>query len=158
ITLLRLQASEEAQQLVGQALMQAQAIEVEAREQGYRAGYDQGFQEGRDEATRQVLEREQEAKAAYHDDLMQLVTHIEAERQRAWAAAEPETRGRVFALTRQVIKEEVEASRTVVLGMIRNVLRRAADAGMLRVRVNAADLETVRTNRAELLGLLDGVP
>lgn len=158
ITMLRMQAAEEAQQLVGQALLQAQIIEQEAREQGYRTGYDKGYADGQSQATQVVMVQAEAERQALRDDMTMFLTHVEAERQHAWEEMEPQIIGMVFDLARQVIKQEVEASHIVALSVIKNALRRVADSGTLRIRVNSADLDTVRSHRAELLSLLDGIP
>src|ERR1051325_7865517 len=46
ITRLRMEAAAEAQTLVGEALVQAQSIEQEARERGFEAGYERGYADG----------------------------------------------------------------------------------------------------------------
>ncbi len=158
ITLLRHQAKQEAQELVGQALEQAQSIEQEAREQGYQDGYAKGYADGEREAHRVLAQRADEERAAYREDLANFVTHIEAERRRAWAEMEPQIIGLVFDLAKQVIKQEIEVSRAVALSVVRNALRRVTESGTLRIRVHAEDLETIRAGREDLLTLVDGIP
>ena len=48
-------------------------------------------------------------------------------------------------------------SRSIAIEIICNALRRVADNGALRVRVNPDDLEMVRSNRADLLHIVEGV-
>jgi len=157
IAQMRAQAQEEAQALIAQARAQVQDIEEEARRQGYQVGYEQGYVAGQQEATRLVVQRADDERAAYREDLAAFIAHIEAERQRAWAEMEPQIIGLVFDLARQVIKQEVEASRTVALSVVANALRRAADSTTLRIRVHADDLEAVRAHREDLLTLVDGI-
>jgi flagellar assembly protein FliH len=157
ITMLRLKANEEAQEIVGEAFLQGQAIEQKAEEQGYQAGYVQGYLEGEREAQRILTQRADDERAAYREDLKAFIARIEAERQRAWEEIEPQVIGLVFELAQKVIKQEITASREVALSMIKNALRRVAESGALRIRVHASDLETVRSHREDLMSLLDGI-
>ncbi len=158
ITMLRIAASEEAQQLVGMALSQAQLIEQEARNKGYQSGYDRGYSEGQAKAHQDVTAEAAAKNEIYREDLHTFIAHIEEERKKNWSRIEPEVIAMVFELAKQVIKEEVTASKTVCLSIIQNALRRVADTNTLRIKVNADDLETVRANRANLLSLIDGIP
>jgi flagellar assembly protein FliH len=158
IVLMRQQAAQEAQETIAQAKVQAQTIEQEARESGYQAGYAQGYADGEREATRHLTQRANDERTAYREDLTTFIVHIEAERQRTWAEMEPQMVGIIFDLAKQVIKQEIEASRTVALSLVRNSLRRVAESGTLRIRVHADDLATVRANREDLLSLVDGIP
>ena len=156
ITKLRMEAATEAQRIVSEALVQAQSIEQEAKERGYQTGYVRGMAEGRREAERQVLLQADDERAAYREDLHLFIAHIESERRRAWGAMEPMITTIIFELARKVIKKEVEVSREVALAVIQNALRRVNDSTTLRIRVHAEDLQTVRSNREDLLHLVDG--
>jgi len=156
VTRQRMEAMEEAKTLVGEAFVQAQAIEQEARERGFQAGYERGYAEGQNAAERRVLQQAADERAAYQEDLALFIAHIEAERKRAWAEIEPMVLTLVFALAKKVIKKEIEMSHDVAVAVIQNALRRVADSTSLRIRVHADDLSTVRANREELLRLVDG--
>lgn len=158
IVQMRQLAAQEAQATIAQAKERAQSIEQEAREIGYQAGYAQGYVDGEREATRHLTLRANDERTAYREDLTAFIAHIEAERQRVWVEMEPQIVGMIFDLAKQVIKQEIEASRTVALSLVRNSLRRVADSGSLRIRVHADDLATVRANREDLLSLVDGIP
>lgn len=155
---MRHRAALETQQLIEQALNQAQELEQQAKEEGYKDGYNRGYADGQQEAVQFLVERADAERAAYQEDISAFLSRIEAERQRLWEELEPQIVGLVFDLAKQVIKQEVQASRTVAISMIRNVLRRVSDSGALRIRVSPEDLEQVRDNRAEFMTMLDGIP
>ncbi len=158
ITMMRIQASEEAKTLVGEALDKAQSIEQEAREKGYQSGYDRGYQDGKAKAEAEVTQQASETSTQYRLEIEGFINHIERERQHNWSCVEPDVIALVFELAKQVIKQEVTASKTVCISIIQNALRRVADSSSLRIRVHADDLEMVRANRANLLALIDGIP
>lgn len=154
---LREEAHNAAQELVGNAYARAQTIEDEARERGHREGYAQGFLEGVEAAKQQEAARAEQERVALRHDIELLLTHIEAERLRAWERLEPQAMDLVFALATHILKQEVEVNRSVALATVRNALRRVGTGDTLRVRVHADDLETLRGHRGELLSLVDGV-
>ena len=154
---LRREAEEAAQELIAAAQSQAQAIGEEARQQGYQAGYEAGYADGAQRAEQAVGQQAQMDRTAYQADIADFIAHIEGERQRAWLDMEPQVVSLVFDLAKHVIKQEVEVSREVSLSVVRNALRRVADAGTLRIRVNPEDLQTVRGSREELLTLVDNL-
>ena len=157
ITAMRCEAEQAARDLIAQAYTQVQAIEDEARQKGYQAGYQQGDQDGRHDAEQTVKQQALADKTIYQEDIATFIAHIEAERQHAWNAMEPEIISMVFDLAKHVIKQEIEVSREVAVSVVRNALRRVADAGTLRIRVNAEDLQTIRGKREELLTLVDNI-
>ncbi len=157
IARLRNTAQQAAQDMLSSAYGKARAIEEEAQVRGNAAGYQAGYQEGLRRAELDVHARADIERGAYQEDIAAFIGHIEAERQRVWNELEPQMIGLVFELASYVIKQEVEANKTVVLSVVRNALRRVADSGTLRIRVNAGDLETVRGNREELLTLVDNI-
>lgn len=155
---MRQQAVAAAEDIVRLAMEDAAQMLHEAKEAGYRAGYEKGYADGDTEARSQVFQRADAERAAFRADIEAFVTHIEAERMRAWNAMEPEIIGLIFQLAQQVIKQEVEVNRDVALSITRNALRRVADSSSLRIRVHADDLETIRSHREDLLTLVDGMP
>ncbi len=157
IARMRLEAQQAAHQLIQQAHIQVNVLAEEARNEGYQQGYERGYADGEREAIQTETQRAEAERAACREDLAAFVALIEAERKRAWAEMEPQIIEMIFELAKQVIKQEVKVSYEPALSVIRNVLRRVADAGTLRIRVNAEDLEAVRGDREELLNLVDNI-
>lgn len=157
IARLRQEAEQAAQKMIEQAQIDALAITEEAQQKGYQAGYQAGYTDGTRMAEQAVWQQAQIDRAAYRADIAAFIAHIEAERQRAWAEIEPQAIRLVFDLAKHVIKQEVEVSRDISLAVVQNALRRVADAGTLRIRVNPEDLQTVRGNREDLLTLVDNI-
>ncbi len=149
---MRRHAAEESRAIVMEAQRQAERI----REEAYRAAHESGYEEGKAaglEAGRAEMQRERDA---YRTDLGALVEQIESERRRIWEEAEPQIMAFVLEIAHKVIKDEAKINRDIALSVIRNALRRVVDTENIRIRVNAADLETVRAAREEIVSLLDG--
>lgn len=153
ITVMREEAAAEAKRIVQEALDYAEAVREEARRSGYRKGFTEGYEAGRTAA-----EAEAQATAAEYRSLIEaFVKQIEAERQRLWREAERQIVAFVMEIAQKVVKEEAKINREVALSVVRNALRRVVDTERVRIRVNLADLETVRGAREELLTLIDGI-
>lgn len=153
IQILRLQAGEEAQQMLAEAARQAETIRAEAREQGYRAGFAEGYEAGM-AAARAEVDAE---RAQFRSALDALVARIEEERQRLWKEAEPQIIAFVLEIAQRIVKEEAQINRDIALSVIRNALRRVVDTETIRIRVHLEDLEIVRASREDLMTLVDGI-
>jgi flagellar assembly protein FliH len=150
---LRTQASDEARQVVWKACLEADAIREEARQEGYAAGLEEGRQAGFAEGNASA----DAERAAYRADVEALVALIEEERQRVWREAEPQIVAFVLEVAQKVVKDEAKINRDVAISTVRNALRRVVETDNIRIRVNPADLETVRAAREDLLSLVDGI-
>ncbi len=156
LVMMREKAALDAELILFDAEQRAAKILAEAQKAGYEAGYKVGLEQGITDGQAQAFARAEEERACYKADIEDFIAHIEAERVKTWAEMEPLIIQMVFELSAKVIKQEIEVNREVTLSLVRNALRRVVDCTMLRIRVHGDDLETVRTNRAELLTLVDG--
>ena len=156
IVQMRRDAEDRARQTVQEALERAKTITIEAEKAAYHAGFQRGYAEGERAATENVNLLASAEREALRADAADFLTLAETARQQAWAAIEPQAIDLVFALCKQVLKQEIEVSRAAALELIRNAIRRVSDHGALRVRVHPEDLEMARSHRGELESLLDG--
>lgn len=150
---LRRQAVEEAQQMAEESVREAQRLREEARQSGYQAGYAEGYAAGM-AAAKEEADR---MRAEFRADIEAIVERIEAERRRLWREAEPQILAFVLEIAQKVVKEEAAIHRDIAVSTVRNALRRIIDTARVRIRVNLADLQTVRSARDELRSLVDGV-
>lgn len=155
IAQMRRDAEDRARQIVQEALDQAKTITIETEKAAYHAGFQRGYADGERSATENVNELASVEREALRADVADFLTLAEQARQQAWAIIEPQTIDLVFALCKQVLKQEIEVSRTAALEIIRNAIRRVSDHGALRVRVHPEDLDMARSHRGELESLLD---
>ncbi|MBC7529080.1 MAG: hypothetical protein H7308_16215 [Chthonomonadaceae bacterium] len=153
---MRQKAMSDVQRLMERAEEQAEEIRQEAYQQGYLLGYERGYSDGDTKAQQDNLQSREEERVRLQTDITQFLECVEAERQRAWDDIEPQAMDLVFTLAKQVIKQEIDVSRTVAVSVIKNALRRVNESGALRVRVNPEDYETVRSHRSEILQVLNG--
>lgn len=168
-TLIRERAQREAERIVAQAQCEAALIREEAhrqafaegREEGRRKGFAEGFESGYAQASaeaRDYLTAEFERERGfYREDIEAFLAYIEAERRKAWDSIEPQIVQLAADAVRHIIKIETEENKTLVLATVQNAMRRVAESQSLRIKVNPADLETVRNYREEILEMLDGV-
>ncbi len=147
----------ERQEILAVAREEARKIEEEARHAGFHGGFDQGSRDGRAAAEAEVRALADSERAALRRDVETFLLQIEAERSRLWSQIEPEMIELTLALANKIIKREVEVCRDVAIAVAQNALRRVADNGALRLRVNAKDLEAIRSGREELISVVDGL-
>lgn len=155
---LRMAAASEADRMIESAKAESAQIEAQARQKGYQEGFAEGYSRGERDATIALTRQADQERAALIQDLHDFLSHIEEERNRIWEEMEPQILSLIFETACRVIKQEVQASKTVALSVIRNALLRVREKGSLEIRVNPRDLETVRSHREQLLDILDNLP
>ncbi|MCC6729238.1 MAG: hypothetical protein IT208_07850 [Chthonomonadales bacterium] len=143
----------EAAGMLARARRDAAAFGQKAREDGYRDGHAEGYAIGRGEGQR-AFDAE---RAAMRADVEALTARIAEERARIWRDCEEDVIRLVLEIARKVVKDDAEVNRGIALSTIRNALRRVVATDEVRIRVNVLDLETVRSSRADLMEMLDGV-
>lgn len=153
VQMLRMQAADEAQQVIGEALMHAEALRAEARQEGYRSGFAEGFAAGKEAGMADAEAERAQLRAA----IEAVVAQVEAERKRLWAEAETQIIGFALEMAQKVVKEDAQINREIAVSVIRNALRRVVDRESIRIRVNAQDLENIRAGRDDLLLFIDGI-
>jgi flagellar assembly protein FliH len=133
-------AEAEAADLLAKAQAAANGICESARNEGYAAG-------------------EAEAKAVWLErsaDLDEREIAMKREIEQFYEAAEPELASLSVDIARKILKQEIAQSPEAVLKVVRAAVYRVRDKEV-RVLVNPADLETVRSERESLMGIADGV-
>lgn len=153
IKILRAQVAQEAQAMVAEAVSAAEMLRIQAREEGYAEGRQAGYEDGKAACEAEFLNLQQE----WRRDVEALMALIQREREQMWRDAEPQIVNFVLEIARKVVKDEAAINRDVAVSVVRNALRHVVEAGKVRVRVNAEDLETVRASREDLATLVDGI-
>ena len=135
------EANRKADVIVRTARSEAHTIEENARAEGYAAGIEK--------AAKQV----QELIARLESD----AASIEADKQAVIEAIEPEALKLCVEAVEKIIRHEIRADQRVVLRVIKSCMRRMQNTAEARIRVNPAELASVRAKRDELLGIADGL-
>ena len=127
--------AQRARELVERATARVAEIENEARARGVADGLAAG---------RASIEAElAETVASMHE----LVESARAARHEIIESAEPELVALAVAIAERVVHEQVTMSPSVVLENVRNALTRLIGREVVTLRVNPADLETIRQHR-----------
>jgi len=147
------EARVQAQEILEGAQRQFRATAEQAHQEGYRAGFTEGYSAATEACEMQsATERTQ-----FRTDVEHLVELIEAERRRLWTQAEHQVVSFTLELARKVVKDDAQINHEIAISVVRNALRRVVETDRIRIRVNAADLSTVRSCREDLLTLVDGI-
>jgi flagellar assembly protein FliH len=134
-----------------------EAMAEEIRSQAARIGLEKGYAQGREEATRACHNMLEEHKRALSAAVSELVQEIESQRGRVMTEARDEIVDLALAVAGRILKEEVTSRRDVVMNIVKDALKRVVDKDLVRIRVNTADLETVKSHRDEIVALVDGI-
>ncbi len=136
-------ARERARALVEDAAARADAIAQDAR----RRGHDEGYQAGRVAADAEM------------DDMLVtmrgLLEMARVERHKLMEEAEPELVRLALGIAERVLHQQVALDRGVVVEMAKTAIARLIERDSVTVRVNPADLESMRNHRDELMAIGD---
>lgn len=122
-------------------------------QQAERKAYDQGFEEGRkagqETATQEMAQVVQQFRRA----------HLELEKFRrdVYQSAEEATVTLAIAVARQILTHTLSVDKGAVLTAVKAALQHIVDQEHIRIRVNNADLETVRNALYEFSTLVKNV-
>lgn len=139
-------ASEKAAIILNTAQSEAQGFFEQAAADGYHAGIEQ--------AKLEAEQHSQEISAQLAQLIERLDTAIiraEQDRLDLLDSAEPAVVELVLESVRKVVKHEVKTDPSVVARNIKSCLRRIKDVHDVSIRVNPAELESVKSVRDELI-------
>ena len=136
-------AHKAAQQIIERAQARAQSIEAEA----HAGGHDAGFEAGKNAADEQMSEM----IATMHG----LLEEIRASRHDVMESAEPELVRLAMAIAERIVHEQITIDPNVVIENVRSALTRLVSREVVTLRVNPADLETMRQHRDAIVSASD---
>ena len=130
-------------QMVAQAQAKASEIEASAQASGEKAGHDEGKRRAEEELTPVIK------------TLRELVESIRASRASVIASAEPELVRLAMEIAERIVHTEVAENKEVVVENVRNALTRLVTREVVTLRLNPADLETIRQYRDSIVAASD---
>jgi flagellar assembly protein FliH len=141
-TMLR-DAATRAQALVTQAQTEAEGIAAASRE----SGHAQGVAAGRTEIEAQL--------AQTVSSLQGVVDEARAQRRTVIESAEPELVKLAMSIAERIVHEQITVDPNVVVENVRQALTRLVGREVVTLRVNPADLDTIRAHRDSIAGAND---
>lgn len=136
-------AEERALALVDDAQRRAAEIEAQAK----REGFDQGVGDGRAAAQAEMDEMLETMRG--------LVEMARVERHKIIETAEPEIVKLSVTIAERILNTQVSVDQNVVLEMVKSAITRLVNRETVTVRVNPADVETMRDHRDKLMTMND---
>ena len=121
------------------------AIEQRAHEQGFRAGEQAGREAGLKEVERN------------YQILLPLIMEMKHLKEVLLTAAEQDMAVMVIAVAKHVIRMELSQNQEVVLGYVREAIKRIGPTETILVRIHPKDLERLTLEHAKLLQLVEGL-
>ncbi len=122
--------------------LQVDKLKSEAREEGFKAGHEDGFQAG-EQVAREEFEPFLEALQKLVEDLSQF-------RQKMFPKVEREMVDMIVMLTKKVIKTEMTSREDSIQDVIRLAVQSVLDRERMVIKVNPADKIHAETYRPEL--------
>lgn len=137
------EAQQRAIELIRDAAAHAQEIEDVARASGFESGQADG----------------QAAAGAEVEEMLStmrgLVDVARAERHKIIEGAEPEIVRLAMMLAEKIVHQQISLDRTVVVSMARAAIARLVNRETVTVRVNPADIETIREHKDRMMANTD---
>lgn len=139
------EAKAKAEEMLNEANATREEITTTARQEGYNAGHEEGFKEGKAEAQRLI------------DRLHLMIEKIMDKRVQILSETEQQIVDLVLLMTRKVVKVISENQRNVVMSNIVHALRKVKGRGDVLIRVNMAELALTSEHTKEFLASVENV-
>ncbi len=137
------QAEAAAAEMLADAQARAATLEEEAR----TSGYDAGFETGKAAADAEMNEMT--------TTLHSVLESLRDERHGLMESAEPELLRLAMAIAERIVHEQISFDPNVVVENVRAALTRLVSREVVTLRVNPADLETMRSHRDAIVAVSD---
>lgn len=133
------QAQEEAQKILSNAHAEEETIKNTARENGFAAGYDEGFAKGNEEVER-LIER-----------MHKILESVMQRREDILDETEQQIVELVVLMTRKVVKVISDNQKSVINNNVLAALKKVKGRGSVTLRVNLEDLKLATQNIDEFI-------
>ena len=143
-------AQQEANRIVERAKLEAAHVRRDAENEAdatKTSARDEGFKAGRDEGSREVREE----MAAVVAQVENILHQAKLRREEIMHNLEEEIIDLVLAISRKIIKEELSFNKEIVINNVKEALDRANEKENIVIRVNTVDVEVVNNYMEEFL-------
>lgn len=143
-------ANGEAQKIRSLAEEEARRVMEQAREEGqkaYNAERERGFQEGRQEAFKQMDSNIHESR--------QVIEQAKQQRNAIIRSAVPEILKLAVKIAGNVVKTEITQNKEIIMHIIRDAIEKISDNEQVVIKVSHQDLQTVRDNKESIVDLVE---
>ncbi len=158
-----LAAQQYAQQIIEEADAAAEIMRQEAssdcfaiRNQAHAEGYTAGLEAARADLEAQLRVEFDARVSAMQADVHAIIAAIEGERASLWRQTEKDVVTFSIEMAKKIIKTEVSENPKVIGEVIKHALRRVVSKEHIRIRISPVDIDAVRSQREDLLLVLDG--
>jgi len=139
------EANAEARSIAAAAEDEALKLQAEARESGYKEGYEAGYLESRKEAQSMLEE------AAGIREL------LDSRKDDIYSEAEEQILQLVLDISKKVIGDEITQNKASILSLVNQALQKCAFKKQLVLRVSSQDYEFINENRERICTLVEGI-
>jgi len=138
-------ARAEAAQILAQAKDEESRIYEKARSDGFRAGHDEGYQQGNQETVR-LVER-----------VHKMIEAIQAKRQEILDGTEQQIVDLVILISRKVVKIMSENQKSVLMSNVVQALKKVKGSGDVTLRVNLSDIKLTTEHVSDFVKQVENI-
>ncbi len=139
------EANSEAQSILAAAGVEAHTIKSDARENGYREGYESGYFEGRREAQSVI------------DEASELREFLDTRKEEFYKESEEQVLQLVVELAKKVIGDELIQSKEVILSLVNQALQKCAFKKKLILKISPQDSGYILENKNRICMMVEGI-
>lgn len=146
----------EIEEMKAAALQEAETLRAQAADEGRRAGYDDGFARGRDEALQEIEKAQQKVKEEIQETEA-LRDELRREYEERLQEMEPMVIDELTDIYDHVFNAGLREQKEIIFHLLDTTLHRIDSGKEFIVRVSQADYEYVNTRKSEFLAGMPGV-
>lgn len=139
------EANAEARTIVTAAEDEALRLHAEARESGYKEGYEAGYLEIRREAQSML------------EEAVGIREQLDSRKDEIYKEAEEQILQLVLDISTKVIGDEITQNKESILSLVNQALQKCAFKKQLVLRVSSQDYEFINENRERICTLVEGI-
>lgn len=149
-------ARQEIEEMKASAAQEIESLKQQAFQEGQRAGYDDGFAQGRGEALKEAEKAEEKAQAAIRETEA-LRNELSREYEQKMQELEPMMIDELSDIYDHVFEAGLKEQGEIIFHLLDTTLHRIDSGKEFIIRVSQADYDYISTRKDELLTELPGV-
>lgn len=132
-------------------------LKEQSREEGFKAGYEDGHHVGRAEGRQAVADEEASYLARFEAELNQARDTVIEAIERWYEEAEPKLAELAVYIASRIVQAELKTNPEMILGITKEALAEVTNTDKVRIRINPFDAPTLNDHKTSLLAISPSV-
>lgn len=129
-----------------------QKLQDDAKESGFKQGYEDGLLHGRDEGSQAVRDELADSVLAFRSALDEAASRVEDGIAEWYAASEQSLSELSVAIAARILGQELALKGDAITALVREAIREITTADKVRIRVNPFDSSVLAQEKSLILG------